>query len=125
MAKEIFEIDYILRTSPKILYDFVKTPTNLSQWFCDKCDNIGDEYIFQWKGYKEKAVLIDDIEDELVAFHWEDSDDDEYFEFSIQQNEISGDTVLIINDFAERSEIEDQKLWWENQIQKLQRMIGG
>lgn len=125
MAKVVFEIDYILRTSPKILYDFVKSPTHLSQWFCDKCDNAGDEYKFMWKGYTEKAVLIDDIEEELVAYHWENTDEDEFFEFAIQLNEISGDTVLIINDFAEQSEVEDQKLWWDNQIQKLTRAIGG
>jgi hypothetical protein len=124
MAKEIFEIDYIIKTSPRILYDFVKLPTHLSQWFCERCDNKGDEYTFMWKGYKENATLIDDIEEELVAFQWENSENDEFFEFAIQQNEISGDTVLIITDFADANELEDQKLWWENQVVKLQRAMG-
>ncbi|MCU0328700.1 MAG: START-like domain-containing protein [Chitinophagales bacterium] len=125
MAKELFEIDYLIKASPRILYEFLKLPSLLSQWFCDKCDNFSDEYTFIWKGYSEKAILIDDIEEELIAYHWENSTDEEYFEFAIEVNEISGDTVLIINDFAEPNEIKDQIMWWDEQIEKLQRAIGG
>lgn len=125
MAKEVFEIDYVMKTSPRILYDFVKQPTHLAQWFCDKCESNQDQYNFIWKGYSEKAILIDDIEEELVAYQWENSDDDEFFEFAIHVNEISEDTILTINDFAEPNEIEDQKMWWDNQIQKLIRVMGG
>jgi uncharacterized protein YndB with AHSA1/START domain len=125
MAKEVFEIDYVLKASPRILYDFVKQPTHLAQWFCDKCESNLDQYNFIWKGYSEKAILIDDIEEQLVAYHWENSDDDEFFEFAIQVNEISEDTILTINDFAEPNEVEDQKIWWDNQIQKLIRVMGG
>jgi hypothetical protein len=84
-----------------------------------------DQYNFIWKGYSEKAILIDDIEEQLVAYHWENSEDDEFFEFAIQVNEISEDTILTINDFAEPNEVEDQKMWWDNQIQKLIRVMGG
>lgn len=125
MAKQVFEIDYVVKTSPKILYDFVKQPTHLAQWFCDKCESNLDHYNFIWTGYSEKAVLIDDIEEELVAYHWENSEDDEFFEFAIHVNEISEDTILTITDFAEIGEVEDQKMWWENQVQKLIRVMGG
>lgn len=126
MAKEAFEMEYIVRSSPTILYEFIVTPTNLAQWFCEKCDSNGDLYTFKWKGFEEKAYLIDDIEDKLVAFQWESAEDDEeFFEFSIEKNEISGDTVLVITDFAEKNEIEDMKMWWDEQILKLKKMIGG
>lgn len=124
MAKEVFEIDYVLRTSPRILYDFCRQPTHLSQWFCDKVDYHGDQFTFIWNGYSESAILIDDIEEELVAYHWDGTEDDEFFEFAINVNEISGDTILTINDFAEAGELADQKLWWDNQIQKLIRVMG-
>ncbi len=124
MAKTAFEIDFIIKSSPKILYDFIKQPTHLSQWFCERCDTKGEEYIFMWSGYSERAILIDDIEEELVAYQWKNADEDEFFEFAIQVNEISGDTVLIITDFAEDNEVEDQKMWWENQIVKLKRAMG-
>lgn len=125
MAKVAFEMEYIIRSSPTILYEFIVTPTNLAQWFCEKCDSNIDLYTFKWKGYEEKAYLIDDIEDKLVAFQWENAEDEEFFEFSIQKNEISRDTVLVITDFAEKSEVEDMKLWWDEQIVKLKKMIGG
>lgn len=125
MAKVAFELEYIIRSSPTILYEFIVTPTNLAQWFCEKCDSNIDLYTFKWKGHEEKAYLIDDIEDKLVAFQWEGADDEEFFEFSIQKNEISGDTVLVITDFAEKSEVDDMKMWWDEQINKLKKMIGG
>lgn len=125
MAKEVFEIDYVIKSSPRILYDFLKLPTHLSQWFCDSCDNNLNEYIFKWKEYDERAILIDDISEEIVAYRWIDSDEDEFFEFAISKNEISGDTVLTISDFAEPNEVEDQLDWWENQIVKLRRVLGG
>ena len=123
MAKVAFELEYIIRSSPTILYEFIVTPTNLAQWFCEKCDSNVDLYTFKWKGYEEKAYLIDDIEDKLVAFQWENAGDEEFFEFSIQKNEISGDTVLVITDFAEKNEIDDMKMWWDEQILKLKKMI--
>ncbi|MBK7959075.1 MAG: hypothetical protein IPK03_13860 [Bacteroidetes bacterium] len=126
MAKVAFELEFIVRSSPTILYEFVVTPTNLAQWFCEKCDSNGDLYTFKWKGQEDKAYLIDNLEDKLVAFQWVGTEDDEeFFEFAIQKNEISGDTVLVITDFAEPNEVEDMKMWWEDQIVKLKKMIGG
>jgi uncharacterized protein YndB with AHSA1/START domain len=125
MAKVDFEIEFIVRSSPTILYEFLVVPTNLSQWFCEKCDATNDVYTFKWKGYEEKATLIDDLENKLVAFQWEGSDEEEYFEFSIEKNEISGDTVLIITDFAEENEVDDMRMWWAEQLKNLKKSIGG
>ena len=44
MARESFTTEYIIRSSPMILYNFLITPNGLAQWFSDTCDVNGDVY---------------------------------------------------------------------------------
>ncbi|GIV32994.1 MAG: hypothetical protein KatS3mg031_0529 [Chitinophagales bacterium] len=121
----MFQLEYTIRSSPSILYDFLTTPSGLAQWFADKVDFNEPHCTFEWDGSVEHATIIDSIEDEYVRYRWDYSDEDEYFEFRITRNEITGDTVLTITDFAPESEIESQKLLWDSQIKTLIHQIGG
>ncbi len=125
MAKQQFELEYIIRSSPSILHNFLVSPNGLAQWFSDTCDVNDDVYSFGWDGAIEDAELIDNIENELVRYRWVESGDDEFFEFKIQKSEVSNDTVLFITDFAEDYDVDDQKLLWDNQIKMLVQQIGG
>ncbi len=124
MGKVKFTCEITVRSSPGILYKFLTSGSSLSQWFCDSCDITEDEYVFDWDGSTETAIRLESIEDEYVKYRWEESEEDEYFDFRISKAEISNDTILTINDFAEEDEIEDQILLWENQIQALASVIG-
>ncbi len=126
MAKaKPFELEYIIKSSPAILYGFLTTPAGLTQWFADAVDINGDTYTFVWHGAPEDAELIEDIENELVRFRWSYAEDDEYFEFRIDKSEVSGDTILYITDFAEDADLEDQKILWDSQIANLTKRVGG
>lgn len=124
MARNAFELEYIIRSSPTILYNFLSTPSGLAQWFSDTCDINGPEYSFGWNGSIEKAELIDCVENEVIRFKWNSMEKDEYFEFLIERNEVSNDTILIVTDFAEDDDIDDQILLWDSQIKKLRQQIG-
>jgi uncharacterized protein YndB with AHSA1/START domain len=124
MAKEKFVCEFMVRSSPAILYNFLTTPSGLAQWFCDTCDVNGDVYTFGWDGSEEDAVREDYEEDEMVRYSWLNGEDGEYFEFQISKSEISNDTVLTITDFAEANETEDQIRLWESQIENLSQRIG-
>jgi hypothetical protein len=52
------------------------------------------------------------------------SEKGEYFEFRIEKTEISNQTVLLVKDFAEKSEIRDQSRLWEYQLKELFHRIG-
>lgn len=125
MTKTAYQVEYVIRSSPTILYNFLTTPSGLAQWFADSVDINEPECSFVWEGYEEKATIIDAVENEFIRYKWEDSPDDEYFEFKIQKAEITGDTVLIITDFAEKNDLEDQKLLWDSQVKTLIQQIGG
>jgi uncharacterized protein YndB with AHSA1/START domain len=126
MAKaKPYKLEYIIKSSPTILYGFLTTPAGLTQWFADEVDINGDTYTFVWNDSPEEADLIEDIENELVRFRWDYSDPDEYFEFRIEKSEVTGDTILYITDFAEDSDAEDQRILWDSQIANLIKRLGG
>ena len=57
---------------------------------------------------------MDDVEDENLYF----------FELRIVVDEITKDVSLIVTDFAEEDEIDEGKMFWENQISELKHIIG-
>lgn len=124
MARKQFTLEYIIRSSPSILFEFLAQPSNLAQWFSDYCDSQGDIFIFGWNGSFQRARQIEVETDEYVKYHWEDSAKGEYFMFRVYKSEISNDTVLEITDFAEAKEIKEQSFLWDKQIEDLKHAIG-
>jgi uncharacterized protein YndB with AHSA1/START domain len=119
-------MEFLFKASPTILYQFLTTPSCLIRWFCDEVDIIGDQYEFSWKGSSEYAELIEDVEEERLRFRWEDAaDENEYLEFQISTSPVTGETILIITDFCDSDEVEDQRQLWQNQMNILARETGG
>ena len=126
MERTKFSIEYLFRASPSILYKFFTTPACLVRWFCDEVDIQGSEFTFFWSGSEEVAEVIEDIEDERIRFHWQDAEDEEeYLEFSISKSPVTGETILVITDFCDEDELDDQKQLWDSQIQELRKETGG
>ncbi|MCW5906903.1 MAG: ATPase [Chitinophagales bacterium] len=124
MARKKFTLEYIIRSSPAILFEFLDQPSNLAQWFSDYCDSQGDILIFGWNGTYQRAKQVEWIEDEFVKYHWEDSPKDEFFSFRVYKSEISNETILEVTDFAEQKEIKEQTFLWDKQIEDLKHAIG-
>jgi uncharacterized protein YndB with AHSA1/START domain len=125
MDRVSFNMEFIFRASPTILYQFLTSPATLIRWFCDKVDIEEDVYTFTWEGSEELARLVDDIEDERIRFVWEDADEGEYLEFRMEKSPVTGETVLELTDFADSDEVDDQKLLWESQFKVLRQETGG
>jgi len=125
LTKIKFEIEFPIHASPSMLYQYFSSPSGLSEWFADNVNSRGETYTFIWDGSEEKAKVLQERPDEKVKFKWIDNNDDKtYFEFRIEVDEITKDVSLIITDFAEEDEIEDAKMFWENQIDELKHKIG-
>ena len=74
---------------------------------------------------QEQATIISKKNGEKARYKWIESGDDEsYFEFRIQVDEITKDVSLMVTDFAEEDEVEESKMLWENQIDELKHRIG-
>ncbi|TAG30877.1 MAG: ATPase [Sphingobacteriia bacterium] len=123
--KQLFTLEFPVRCSPVILYDFLATPTGLQEWFADKVDEWENVFSFSWDGgVPEKAEIMDKDENKFIRFHWLHTEKHEFFEFCIEKTEISNQTILIIKDYAEKSEIKDQSQLWEYQVKELFHRLG-
>lgn len=125
MERVKFTIEFLFKASPAIVYKFFTTPSCLVRWFCDEVDIQGDTYTFYWSGSAEEADLIEDIEEEKLRFHWHDSEDEEYLEFEISKSPVTGETILLITDFCDDDEVDDQKQLWHSQMEDLRKEMGG
>ncbi|MBL0309374.1 MAG: ATPase [Bacteroidetes bacterium] len=125
MAKKKFTLEYIIRSSPSILFEFLTQPTNLSQWFSDYCDSQEDIFIFGWGGSDfQRARQVDVMDEESVRYHWEHGNKDEYFAFKVYKSEIANDTILEITDFADAKEVKEQPFLWDKQVEDLKHALG-
>jgi len=125
MSKKIrYTLEYPVRCSPAILYDFLSTPTGLQEWFADKVDERDGTFSFSWNGSTEEAEVVEHEENKSIKFHWKNSPVEEYFEFCIEKSEVTNLTILIVNDFADKKEIKDQSQLWETQVRDLFHRLG-
>src|SRR5690554_358201 len=119
------EIEYLLKTSPKILYNMISTPSGLSDWFADNV-NVRDEiYTFFWDGSEEKAKVLNKVRDQSIRFQWDyDEGEDVYFEFRIKIDSITREVALIVTDFPDPGDEESNRNLWESQLDDLKRVLG-
>jgi hypothetical protein len=122
--KVLYSIEFPVKCSPIILYDFLINPSGLQEWFADKVDERDGTYSFSWNGTEEKAVLVEKEESKFVRYRWTHSPAGEYFEFRIEKTEISNQTILVIKDFADKKDIKDQTQLWEYQVKDLFHRLG-
>ena len=125
MQRVKYDMEFIFRASPAILYTFLTTPTGIVRWFCDEVDITADVFTFSWEGSEEVATLTEDIEEERVRFEWEDAEPDEYLEFRMYKSSITNETVFEITESGDEDEVSDQKDLWANLIEKLRFECGG
>jgi uncharacterized protein YndB with AHSA1/START domain len=123
--KQLFTLEFPVRCSPSILYEFLSTTTGLQEWFADKVDEWEGVLSFSWNGgVPDKAKVLEKEQDKFIRYKWLHSDKNEYFEFRIAKTEISNQTILVISDFAEKNDIKDQSQLWSYQIKELFHRLG-
>ena len=124
-SKNKYQIEFPIRSSLRILFNQVSTPSGLSEWFADNVNLRGKNYTFFWDGDEQEAELISKKNNQWIKFRWVDEPSDTYFELKIIVDDITQDISLIVTDFAEDDEDEEEaKLLWHKQIEKLRQSIG-
>jgi len=120
-----FELEFVIRTSAPLLYEFISTPSGLSEWFADDVNIKDGIFTFFWDGSEQKAKLLAFKEDKFLRFQWLDKPVGTYVEFKIEKDELTGDVSLIITDFAEEGpDTESSKKLWDSQVNKLLHVLG-
>lgn len=123
------EMEFPIHASPQLLYQYLSTPSGLSEWFADNVNSRGELFTFIWDGSEEQAKLLRKKNGESVKFKWLNEDEEDnsiYFELRIQVDDITKDVSIMVTDFAEddEDEIEEVKMLWDNQISDLKHVLG-
>ena len=122
--KIMYSVEFPIRCSPAILYEFLSTPVGLQEWFADKVDQRDHKFLFTWNGSTDIAEILEHVENEFIRYRWDYYPSDEFFEFSIEQSPVTSETILRITDFADKSDIKDQEQLWNSQVSDLKHRIG-
>ena len=127
MEKVKFQIEFPINSSKGVLFNIFSTPSGLAEWFCVDVNIKKDIHVFMWDGSEESARLISKKRDEFVKFRWLEDEEDginSFFEFRIKVDDLTGDTALMITDFAEEDEMDDSKELWSAQVDRLKQVLG-
>jgi len=122
-----YELEFPITSSPQLLYQYISTPSGLSEWFADNVNSRGEFFTFIWDDSEEKARLSSKKTGEKVKFRWvdeENNDGEYYFELRILVDEITKDVSLMVVDFAEEDDVAESKQLWENQVSDLKHVLG-
>jgi len=124
MAKQLYTLEFPVRCSPVILFDFLASPAGLQEWFADRVDDRDNIFSFTWNGTIEKAEVLEKEQNKFIRYHWLHTPKEEFFEFKIEKSEVTNQTILVIKDFAEKKEIKDQSMVWNYQVKELFHRLG-
>lgn len=120
-----YELEFPIQVSPSLLYQYISTPSGMSEWYADNVNSRGEFFTFIWEGSEEKAKLLSKKSPERIKFRWlADLDTEYYFELRIQVDDITKDVSLMITDYAEEDEVEEGKMLWDNMVSELKQILG-
>jgi len=124
-TKVKFELEFPIQASPQLLYNYISTPSGLSEWFADNVNSRGELFTFIWDDSEEQAKLVTKKNSERIKFKWlDDENDTSFFELRIEVDSITKDVSIIVTDFCDDDELEESKMLWENQISSLKQVLG-
>jgi hypothetical protein len=127
MEKQKLYLEYSLNaTSKEFIWKAISTPSGLSRWFAEKVEKQEDIFTFVWGENTEirKAKVIGKRANANIRFRWLDETEKAFFEFKLNKNELTGEFMLVIIDFATPEEIDDLHELWTSQIETLKRSYG-
>tara|TARA_A200000113_G_C8780747_1_gene327499 strand:+ start:154 stop:546 length:393 start_codon:yes stop_codon:yes gene_type:complete len=125
--KKLFSLEFNFHCSPQLLFQYLSTPSGLSEWFADDVNSRGEDFTFIWEDSEEYAKLLTKKNNESVKFMWVNDEKDYekyFFEFLITVDEITKDVSLTVTDFSDDDEIEESKMLWTNLVGDLKQVLG-
>ena len=76
VEKVEYNMEFVVKASPKMLYKFLSTPSGLSEWFADNVNSRGKKFSFFWDDSEEVALLVSKKVDKFIRFKWEEDEDE-------------------------------------------------
>ena len=130
MTKQKIEIEYPLATkSPNIIWEQISSAHGLERWIADHVTEEDGVFTFTWgEPWTEqdirKAELVELVKYHHIKLHWQEEDDESYWEMRIEQSDLTHNLNLFITDFAEDDDADGLRILWESNLDRLHRACG-
>lgn len=129
MEKYKFVTEFELRSSPKVLFPYISTPSGLQQWFAEKVTVLPDHrFDFQWDGDSHIARQTGLRINKAVRFDFEDTSEDNldnnHLELKLEVSELTQTTFLRVIDYSANRDKDELTSLWEGFIDNLREIVG-
>lgn len=127
MGKFKFTREYEFRASPKVLYQYISTPSGLQQWFASKVKYVNDgNFDFVWDNESHLARLASQRMNKATKFDFlNDEYRGNYVEFKLEQSELTNATFFKIIDYSDINDVSELEDLWDGMVDKLREIVGG
>jgi uncharacterized protein YndB with AHSA1/START domain len=124
--RDLIELEFPIRCSPSILYNYLQTGSGLQEWFAHKVTTKSRvDYDFEFDdGTISKAKLLKAVNNKLVRFKWENSEENEFLEMEIIVDELTEDVAIKITEYCDENEKRGLIELWHSQIEALRDVVG-
>ena len=131
MSKHLFNADFEINASKKMLYPYLFSPSGLSQWMADDV-TVNEDKVFNfiWDDEDHMAKMVSHRTNQYVRFEFlpeseEDEDDPAYFELKLEMNELTQSVFLKVTDYSDMDDTEELYDLWEGLVDALKETVGG
>jgi uncharacterized protein YndB with AHSA1/START domain len=129
MEKYKFVTEFELRSSPKVLFPYISTPSGLEQWYAEKVTVLPDHrFDFQWDGDSHIAKQTSLRVNKAVKFEFENTSEDEldndHVELKLEVSELTQTTFLQIVDYSGNKDVAELDSLWDGFIVNLREIVG-
>lgn len=127
MTKRKIHLEYSLdNVSGAVLWNAISTPSGLQTWMADNVTVNERIYTFEWsKDEVRQAEMTALRPNSHIRFHWlDDEDPKSYFGLRIENNELTGDYSLLVEDMVDEDEADEIAELWNIEVESLLRQCG-
>lgn len=126
MEKYKYVQEFPFRASPKVLYNYIRTPGGLQQWFADSVTLDADSnFVFNWDDEDHIAQLTSSRLNKSTRFEFQGEDEGNYLEFKFITSELDNSNYLRVTDCSDNDDEEDLEDMWNELIGTLRDIVGG
>lgn len=123
-ARQVIQLEFLIHSSPKILFNFLSTAQGLADWFADNVNISNGIYEFKWGDETAYARIGHKRDGKLIEFIWLYKTENNSLRFEIQKAELTNDVSLLVTDYCLPEDEEETRRLWDAQINDLKRIIG-
>ena len=129
MEKFKFITEFELRSSPKVLFPYISTPSGLEQWFAEKVIVMPNQrFDFQWDGDSHIAKQTGLRINKGVKFEFENTSPDEldnnHLEIKLEVSELTQTTFLRVIDYSSNKDEAELISLWNGFMDNLKEIVG-